>query len=248
MKPILMSTDMVRAILDGRKTVTRRVVKPQPEMRRFGGHEALAWVPPAIVKGWKAVGVQRTEYLKRPYNVGDILYVRETWKVQAAHRFESDVKIMFKAGGPLSTIQFPGGNSQATSRDDYDTFIDKWMQGDGWRPSIHMPREAARIWLRVTDVRVERLQDIGVQDVIREGVLPDKVDRCTFCGYGALHYPECDYERCDNYNGLRYFKPFIDIWNSTVRSTDRERYGWAANPWVWVIAFERCEKPKEAKS
>ena len=82
-----------------------------------------------------------------------------------------------------------------------------------WRPSIHMPKEAARIWLRVTDMRVERLQDIDDDSVVAEG--------------------------------LNIGDPFDELWDSTIKPTDRERYGWSANPWVWVIEFERCEKPME---
>lgn len=216
-KPILFNTEMVRAILDGRKTVTRRVVP----LDIVNGCD-IESDGKSLISYENDYGdfIESSELCR--YRPNDILWVRETWKVQAAHRFESDVRIMFKAGGPLSTIRFPGGNSQATSRDDYDAFIDKWMQGDGWRPSIHMPREAARIWLRVTGVRVERLQEMRAEDSLREGV--------------KLHLKGC-------LNGEDLLKPFADLWDSTINPADRDRYGWAANPWVWVIAFERTERP-----
>ena len=113
-----------------------------------------------------------------------------------------------------------------------------------------MPREAARIWLRVTDVLVQRLQEISYEDLQREGGKSDfyKVKKCRACGYGEPHYPECDYEHCDNYERLweaSFLPPFINLWDSTIKPADRERYGWDANPWVWVNEFERCEKPEE---
>ena len=86
-----------------------------------------------------------------------------------------------------------------------------------WRPSIHMPKQAARIWLKVTDVRAERLKDIDTLGCHREGV---------------------DITR----SGV--FKRFTSLWESSIRKEEIDRYGWDANPWVWVIEFERCEKPE----
>ena len=86
-----------------------------------------------------------------------------------------------------------------------------------WTPSIHMPKQAARIWLKVTDVRAERLQEMGVLDCQREGI---------------------------DISQNAIFKRFSVLWNSTVKEKDIHRYGWKANPWVWVIEFERCEKPE----
>ena len=92
-----------------------------------------------------------------------------------------------------------------------------------WHPSIHMPKEAARIWLKVTDVRVERLQEITSEQICREGV-------------------EVEYPHALNGEEKRY--AFSTLWNSTIKKADLDRYSWDANPWVWVIEFERCEKPK----
>lgn len=89
-----------------------------------------------------------------------------------------------------------------------------------WRPSIHMPREAARIFLRVTDVRAERLQAISHEDAEQEG---------CWCGEGRLSMP---------------ISKFANLWNSTIKKTDLPLYGWDANPWVWVIEFERVDKPE----
>ncbi len=94
---------------------------------------------------------------------------------------------------------------------------EKLAKSKKWHPSIHMPKKAARIWLKVTDVRVERLQEIDTLGCQREGV---------------------DITR----NGI--FKRFSSLWESTIRKADIERYAWAANPWVWVIEFERCGRPE----
>lgn len=192
-------------MLAGTKTVTRRVVKPH--------HVALLESPfrkkhPEIPDG------QLIEKLcLPPYSAGDILYVRETWQY----------------GGPLD------GNDQVIEPMRYYYAADGdpftcWLNDDGtyhegmkWRPSIHMPREAARIFLRVTDVRVERLQEIT-----------DKGARAEGCGDLDVIY----------YNGWLRCE-FAELWDSTIKPAEREIYGWAANPWVWVIVFERCEKPKE---
>ena len=82
---------------------------------------------------------------------------------------------------------------------------------------MHMPREAARIWLKVTDVKVERLQDIDLDDCKYEGIDMEK-------------------------SGI--FTRFSILWDSTIQKSELSRYGWDANPWVWVIAFGRCKKPE----
>ena len=93
-----------------------------------------------------------------------------------------------------------------------------------WHPSIHMPKEAARIWLKVKDVRVERLQEINGKDVLKEGV-------------NSLVHPDAFYF------DMNQREMFERIWNSTIKKSDLDRYGWEANPYIWVIEFERCEKP-----
>ena len=184
MKPILFNTEMVRAILEGRKTVTRRPIKPQPsgELRRMGADSCYP--------GCFAANGENRVY-QPPYMAGDVLYVRETWARIAVspdgHFFPPGVNY-YKAG----PIEAPK-----------NTMIK-------WRPSIHMPREAARIFLRVTGVRVERLQEIDDAGVVAEG--------------------------------LEIGCYFDELWNRTVKPKDRYVYGWEANPWVWVIEFERISK------
>ena len=208
-KPILFNTKMVRAILDGRKTVTRRVVKPQPTKPRWN---TIGWV------GWDDGHGYR---MKQPYKPDDILCVRETWRVEKANRYRAEALIYYQAGG-ASTIRFPNGNTDNPNRVEYDDFITKWHTDGKWHPSIHMPKEAARIFMRVTDVRVERLQDITVDDCDAEGV-----ELCRSPLDGSLQYdPALD---------------FMRIWDSTIKSSDRDKYGWDANPYVWVISFERAE-------
>lgn len=194
-KPILFNTEMVRAILDGRKTCTRRLVRFLPgENPQWTGY---------IRDGLMLYnGRNETCIMKAPYQAGDILYVRETFIQIAAHTF------WYKADGK------------------------SWMLKDlRWKPSIHMPKEAARIWLKVTNVRVERLQDITEDGAEAEGAIDNR---------GFIHSPENEYDRI--YTAREHF---IEIWDRTIKKSDLDIYGWDANPWVRVIEFERCGKPKE---
>ena len=210
-KQILFNTEMVRAILDGRKTCTRRVIKPQP----YGKCTyPLGFVTDSTEKkevGCFGFGIDEyggsIQYAKPSYHPGDILYVRETWK------------------------NAPNGYY----------YYEDW-QGDDiadvtkWKPSIHMPKEAARIWLKVTDVRVERLQEITPCQAVNEGV-------------GDLFYEDIGYSEknygteVDKDYGIAR-EQFAWLWDSTIKKSDLDRYGWDANPYVWVIEFERCEKPE----
>lgn len=202
-KPILFNTEMVRAILDGKKTCTRRIVKGAIPDDAMWGY--TMFTPKGCVS---CRGVYADEYgekfFRLPYQQGDILYVRETFIQAAAHTF------WYKA-------------------DD-----NSWMpEGLHWKPSIHMPKEAVRIWLKVTDVRVERLQECGegwCVDIEKEGIVTPQ-DAILYISDDAFH------------NALRM--EFQKNWESTIKKSDLDRYGWDANPWVWVIEFERCEKPKE---
>lgn len=111
-----------------------------------------------------------------------------------------------------------------------------------WHPSIHMPKEAARIWLKVIDVRVERLQEMKPVDVIKEGAYPDCWDCLNTYGESGS---QCCYEteeqcsQCDE-----VMMEWEKLWNSTIKKSDLNSYGWNANTYVWVIEFERCEKPE----
>lgn len=214
-KPILfnkqISTEMVRAILDGRKTCTRRLVKFLPgENSQWTGY---------IKDGLMLYNGRNEPCIRKvPYQLGDILYVRETWcglPVNEAGHMRGHTIYYYKADGELRPKGWRGT----------------------WHPSIHMPKEASRIWLKVTDVRVERLQSITVEGAIREGAEGEK---CHHTNAGAFGCTDC--------MNTGWIEPpqveFMQIWNSTIKKSDIDRYGWDANPWVWVIEFERCEKPE----
>jgi hypothetical protein len=184
---------MVRAILDGRKDATRRIVKGFIPDDAVWGYTAFTPKGYISCRGTFADGYGE-KFFKLPCEPGDILYVRETWK------------------------KAPNGYY----------YYEDWQRNDiadvtKWKPSIHMPKEAARIWLKVTDVRVERLQEITSEQICREGV-------------------EVEYPHVLNGEEKRY--AFSRLWDSTIKKSDLDRYGWDANPWVWVIEFERCEKPE----
>ena len=203
-KPILFNTDMVKAILNGRKTVTRRIIKPQP---LFYTGRNYVFADETCPKKWEDCD----DFVGKcaPYQVGDILYVRETW---------GDYRECTEDGGGVYVLyraDYPDGAKQVTHPNGIVYELPKW------HPSIHMPKEAARIFLRVTDVRVERLQDMKMSDIQAEGVVPVSVNR------GQWQQWQMD-----------YMKP---VWDKTIKNCGR--YGWDANPWVWVIEFERCDQP-----
>lgn len=194
MKPILFNTEMVRAILDGRKSVTRRVVKPQ-HLRVLDSpyHKEHPEAPDKVLL---------EKLCDPPYHPGDILYVRETF-------FEHKGRYYYKADGKHKALDDLIGGS----------FFK-------WRPSIHMPKDAARLFMRVTNVWVERLQDMTAQDSLDEGV------KLHLGGILA---------------GKSAFDPFRRVWDSTIKKADLPQYGWYANPWVWVIEFERISKEEAQK-
>lgn len=224
--PILFNTEMVRAILDGRKGATRRIVKGFIPNDAIWGYTAFTPKGYISCRGTFADGYGE-KFFKLPCEPGDILYVRETWQCWRAHRYEATADIRFRAGGDDVRLQFANGNTDSINRLDYDTFVHKWFSHNGkWKPSIHMPKEAARIWLKVTDVRVERLQEITAESALTEGA--DKYIRAN----GTL-------------NEDQTITSFIGIWNNTIKKSDIDRYGWDTSPWVWVIEFGLCDKPSE---
>lgn len=234
--PILFNAEMVRAILDGRKTCTRRVIKPQPQSGlcyTYGGsHKDCIgkWTYPnrGAHKLWGEEyklpeNIKDEELSKRwnpPYHTDDILYVRETW----SEGYEEGTYI-YRASDKLAGLPTFKESSKLI-----------------YHPSIHMPKEAARIWLKVTNVRVERLQEMKPVDVIKEGAYPDCLDCLNTYGESGS---QCCYgteEQCSQCDEV--MMEWEKLWNSTIKKADLGSYGWSANPWVWVIEFERCEKPE----
>jgi hypothetical protein len=212
MKPILFNTEMVRAIFDGRKTVTRRILKLDLGQADIDKNDKDYFYLPD--KDGEYIHV--TEFA--PYKIGDVLYVRETFNDTETNT------ILYAADKEF--IDF--GCKKV------DGFL--FMESDiKWKPSIHMPKEAARIFLKVTDVRVEQLQDMKHEDPMKEGIR-------SFTKDGTVHkFAPSDGWMPWSEMPRNPIKAFELLWNSTIKKTDLDQYSWDANPWVWVIEFEKCE-------
>lgn len=227
-KPILFNTEMVRAILDGRKSCTRRIVKPQqlmgmlPDKCKNGAPEEFLKEKKLMFKPYcdmTDIELIKTAY-KPPYQPGDILYVRETFAWCPCWDCGLNVE---KPG-----CEYEQEKKYNNKKKEHGCYVyrascedNEYPSADTWNPSIHMPKEAARIWLKVTNVRVERLQDMDKMDAVKEGI---DTKLCISLGHALMKFKK--------------------LWNSTIKKSDLDRYGWDASPWVWVIEFERCEKPE----
>jgi len=206
-KPILFNVKMVQAILDNRKTVTRRVVKA--EDIKFSNDIISANIKKSKGISHKHFYGHIKHFIENysPYKVGDILYVRETWwkgyLLDANENIIESGLTLYKADAP---------NIPSWGTEEYSLYK--------WRPSIHMPKSAARIFLKVTNVRVERICNMLTIDFLNEGIELYKSD-----GRTEKSEIEIEYE-------------FEDLWNSTIKKEDLDKYGWDANPFVWVIEVE----------
>ncbi len=210
-KPILFITEMVQAILAGKKTETRRLIKLRYKQDESGfivmtnmgtGERYLEKVDE------EEMTFDPSRYINPQYQPGDILYVRETCF------YESHMEALTVGKPDLPNGRY--SHRYIYKADDPDYPVNIGVGATGWKPSIHMPKVAARIWLKVKEIRVERLQDIDDDGVVAEG--------------------------------LQIGDPYDELWNSTIKKKkDLPLYGWDANPWVWVIKFERCEKPESEK-
>ena len=212
--PILFSTPMVQSILDGRKSMTRRIIKPSvvdkfnlnPSGKLLGSFsEEVGDIYPTVDDC--------------QYQPGDYLWVRETW-----------TKYYYSDENGYTHYDQPMIYYAADGEPDF-----RIVDGDGfevddqrikWKPSIHMPKSAARIWLEVTDVRVERLQDITEADAITEGI-----ENGQLYYYGEPHAIKGSPKCCNTAK-----EAFKGLWNSL---NAKRGYGWDTNPWVWVISFRR---------
>lgn len=212
---------MVRGILDGRKTATRRLPSKRIRDKWFEYDE---WVNAVSFAGCLRSNEKEFYEAYPPYQVGDVLYVRETWCWCPCWDCGHDSQ-----SGCVETASAKFYNNAKKEYGCYGykaSFGDDEQPFDRWYPSICMPKEAARIWLKVMDVRVERLQDITEKEAIAE-VLAEQEE-----GTGILVHD------IREYFGHR-------TWDSAILKEDLHIYGWDANPWVWVIEFERIEKPDD---
>lgn len=227
-KPILFSGPMIRALLDGRKTQTRRMVKPQPDYGVQPCYYSKTGYAHAAADGGCSC-----RPITCPYDAGGIsaddygyLWVRETWRVTRKHDRLAPCDIPPRQ----CTVAFAAGGSIANQDDgiwrptDYECWGADWMGKT--RTAIHMPRWASRLTLRITDVRVQRLQDISQEDAAAEGA-GLYVPGHGFITEGELH-ADPGYS---NYLAPR--QGFEAIWTE-INGAD----SWAANPWVWAISFE----------
>lgn len=227
---MIFNGEMVRAILDGRKTQTRRIMKPQPGPCPRGGH----WWPSNVFKtmlhveeemqngkgGWGGLVGDACPF----GDVGDRIWVRETF---TGHYLDDD---------QIQDIK--DGRDKASSLCEYRAdYPDGYQAADGWTPSIHMPRWASRILLEITDVRVEQLNAISPEDAESEGL-----ERTNFTGFGdepgLPSYPEPDVYFDPLKKQWKEYPPeaFAGLWESIYGEES-----WKANPWVWVIEFKRVE-------
>lgn len=214
--PIIFSTEMVKAILEGRKTMTRRIIKPQPAHVEVCGGEATLYKDNDNEMKWK-------------YQVGDRLWVKETFVIEndmeygyseeELKQWEKDRPIKTENGGFDWGIYHLIPHYKATEPEPniVPDYVDDFDDKTRWSPSIFMPRWASRITLEITGIRVERLQEITPENCLAEGI----------CG---------DYTVRDGWPVL-----FGNLWDSL---NAKRGYGWSVNAWVWVIEFRLCQEWK----
>ena len=202
-RPILFSTGMVKAILDGKKTMTRRVFKGET----VGNFDCMCTIKKGLPKKqlniWGAMfkqiydGFPTHYFTPSPYGfIGDLLWVKETFAIHAGESFYRADECVF--GKKANYTEVNG------------------VLFAGWKPSIFMPKKFARIWLKVTEIRVERLQSISDSAAIQEGI---NRTNTSIQGYATTR--------------------FKGLWNSI---NEKRGFGWDTNPWVWVVGFERVQK------
>ena len=224
-KPILFRGEMVRAILDGRKTQTRRVIKPQPELR---ANVSVLW--------WKNDMLVPESTYRSPYGApGDRLWVRETWGIFDTEADGEAYAVAYRAddfGGVVGDCKWIEPPKEQQGK--YCKVVDEsgWpycLADERWRSPRFMPRWASRITLEVVSVRVERVQDISEEHARAEGAEPYDIDRIPESDRFLLDAP-CMDEGTPHRNG------FALLWDS-INAT--RGYSWASNPWVWCVEFRR---------
>ena len=216
-KPILFSAPMVEAILAGRKMQTRRVITPQPDARGFWPRGT----PPGAHERDCDYGT-----------AGHRCWVRETWKTaKSLDRYSpAEIEELARSAGcergPFAPVFYVADGKSLT----HD------IPEGGWgktRVSIHMPRWASRLTLEVTEVRVQRLQDISEEDALAEGFVRGKATGRVALSHGAFHLgPVWENART----------AFMDLWESI--NGERKGCAWKDDPWVWAVSFKVLEQPR----
>ncbi len=232
MKPILFNTTMVKAILENKKSVTRRIIKNKYSdadiewfENKYGRRLVYAEHKTEPIKnddGTTSHKLRAMEEIKAPYKVGDILYVRETWcDTDKDLNKDTDLEI-----GDCKYIFKVDDNGKSNPIIELDV--------KRWRPSIHMPKEAARIFLKIIDIRAERLQDMDYEDFFKEGIR-------EFTKDGVVKKYDTEPQMFKWRDMPRSpKKAFNELWNSTIPKGGFINL-WESNPWVWVIEFERIK-------
>ncbi len=228
--PILFSTAMVQALLAGRKTQIRRIMKPQIDPCKHEEFIEASWKYQPIE--WSEIGLKNgfaycgrcghgSQYgkdysgIKCPYGkVGDILWVRESF-ITGAEMEDGYHKINEITGDCIINTWYKASSPDLMWWDGDDCPLDSVP----WKPSIHMPKTACRIFLQITDIRVERLQDISEEDAMAEGAQP-------------LH------PITESYFEGEFQQGFMHLW-CDINGQDN----WDENPWVWCISFQQVERP-----
>ncbi|MCJ8173952.1 hypothetical protein [Clostridium botulinum] len=231
-KPILFNTEMVEAILEGRKSTTRRIIKKVSGLDFLGtsSNDGSTFDSALFGKGnlEEILDSEIKERIKAPYLPGDILWVRETWKVQSLSNMDYRAKFLYKAK--------PNNKLKETNVDG-ETYIKllRYESKNGWHPSIFMPKDATRIFLKVTNVRVERLQDITEEGAKSEGA----AKQIWYQPYGTRSENNQEYVGDITQHVPNYITGFAGIWDRTLGKWDDWLYSFKRNPWVWVIEFEK---------
>lgn len=206
-KGVVFNTDMVTAVLDGYKTQMRRVIKVPPKAHCV----FLAWDEATFQWYRKASSsheiFEKLEHIPLPYRVGDILYVKETWGIAREQYGGVDCKPSYVYRANCSPVE-------------------AW--GRPWRPSTQMPKDAARIFLKVTGITPKKLHDITEEDIAAEGI---------DSGISLRSFEDNDLNE-----PVGGYREFAEYWDKNLSAKDKEFYSWDSNPWVWVITFERVNK------
>lgn len=219
-KPIIMTGESVRAILNGRKSMTRRVIKPQPRQLDVG---FWYWQPTTAMRVW--VDDHKSPWWRHsldagdgPYHAGQRLWVRETWAIFAS---SYDYEYGWEGVGIVDCGIPKTKPASRTYKVIYAADGYPAEEGEHWKPSIFMPRWASRITLEIVSVRVERVQDISEEDAMAEGVWTASPDMIAAGERGM---------------NLNHIGAYRQLWDSINAARG---FGWESNPFVWVLAFRR---------